>query len=493
MIEDSADDAALLLRELGHGGLQVEHVRVETEDEMRAALDQRAWDLVISDYSLPHFDALGALDVMKRSKRDLPFIIVSGTVGEDTAVAAMRSGAHDYVMKANLKRLPETVRREVREAQLRRERISLEAQMRHAQKMEAVGMLATGVAHDFNNLLTVILSFSQFVHDDLPAGHPARLDLREVVECAGRAAGLTRQLLTFSRRSVFDPQLVDVNSVVTAAEKMLKRLVGKHIDYASVPCAEETGTIADRGLLEQVLVNLVVNARDAMPDGGKLTVETQVLDREGVSYVQLAVTDTGVGMPPDVQQRIFEPFFTTKPAGRGTGLGLSTVLGIVKQCGGDLAVHSSPGKGTTFKVYLQRSHAPAPLLASAAMKRVRGSETVLVVEDQAGVRAAVQRTLNSTGFRVIEASRGREALELMGKKHEPVHLVLTDLNLPEMTGTELVQRLRQDEPSLKALYMSGFAGGALSHQGVVDSTMSFLQKPFTPDVLVHKVRAALDT
>jgi len=481
------------LRELAHGGLQIEHLRVESEEAMRSALDQKPWDVVISDYSLPHFDAMRALEVMKASKRDLPFIIASGTVGEDAAVAAMRSGAHDYVMKSALKRLPETVRREVREAQLRRERISLEAQMRHAQKMEAVGLLATGVAHDFNNLLTVILSFSQFVHDDLPTEHPARQDLKEVVECAGRAAGLTRQLLTFSRRSVFDPQLVDVNSVLVSAEKMLTRLLGKHIDYASVPCPDETGTIADRGLLEQVLVNLVVNARDAMPDGGKLTVETHVLEREGHPYVLLAVTDTGMGMTPEVQQRIFEPFFTTKPEGRGTGLGLSTVLGIVKQCGGDLAVHSTSGKGTTFKVYLPRAHAAQPAKARESAGRAKGTETVLVVEDQAPVRAAVQRTLNSTGFRVIEASRGREALQLIEKKLEPVHLVLTDLNLPEMSGTELVQQLRAVDPSLKALYMSGFAGGALTHQGVVDASMSFLQKPFTPDVLVNKVRAALDT
>ncbi len=435
---------------------------------------------------------MSALQLVKDSQLDLPFIIVSGTVGEDVAVAAMRSGAHDYVMKANMRRLPETLRREVKEAQLRRERRSLEEQVRQAQKMEAVGQLASGVAHDFNNLLTVIMSFSQFVHDDLPADHRGRADLKEVVECASRAAGLTRQLLTFSRRSVFDPQPIDVNSVLASSEKMLKRLVGAHIDYRTLPCAEQAGTIADRGLLEQVVVNLVVNARDAMPEGGKLTVETALLERDGRPFVMIAVTDTGVGMTPDVQARIFEPFFTTKGEGRGTGLGLATVLGIVKQAGGDIAVYSSPGKGTTFKVYLPH-FAPGEEREQAELPRAApGNETVLVVEDQGPVRAAVYRTLSSTGYRVLEASRGRDALELVERRREPIDLVLTDLMLPEMTGQEMVQRMRELNPRVRVLYMSGYAGGALAHQGVVEPGMTFLQKPFTPDVLVHKVRAALD-
>ncbi|MBK7863535.1 MAG: response regulator [Archangiaceae bacterium] len=493
MIEDSPDDETLLIRALSQAGFVIEHLRVETAEDMRAALQSQTWDVVISDYRLPRFDAIGALNQLKLSKLDLPFIIVSGNIGEDAAVAAMRGGAHDYVMKSNLRRLPETLRREVKEAQLRRERRSLEEQVRQAQKMEAVGQLASGIAHDFNNLLTVILSFSQFVYDDLPVDHKGREDLREVVDCAARAAGLTRQLLTFSRRSVFDPQLIDLNTVLATTEKMLKRLLGKGIDYTTLPCADTAWAFVDRGLVEQVVVNLVVNARDAMPDGGKLTVETQVVSRDGKPFVMIAVTDTGVGMTPEVQQRIFEPFFTTKGEGYGTGLGLATVMGIVKECGGDIEVTSAPGRGTTFKVYLPRAPEatearPAPQPSTLE----RGHETVLVVEDQAPVRAAVHRVLASTGYRVLEASRGRDALTLVEAVRTPVHLVLTDLQLPEMSGPDMVKKLRALSPEMKVLYMSGFAGGALSRQGIVEPGMSFLQKPFTPDVLMHKVRAALD-
>jgi two-component system, cell cycle sensor histidine kinase and response regulator CckA len=239
-------------------------------------------------------------------------------------------------------------------------------------------------------------------------------------------------------------------------------------------------------------VNLVVNARDAMPDGGKLTLETALHLREGKPFVMLAVTDTGVGMRPEVQARIFEPFFTTKGEGRGTGLGLSTVLGIVKQAGGDIAVYSTPGKGTTFKVYLPYFTPGAPREQAEPPHAAGGNETVLVVEDQDPVRSAVHRTLSSTGYRVLEASRGRDALELIAKRKEPIDLVLTDWMLPDMTGQEMVRRMRGLNPRVRVLYMSGYAGGTLAHQGVVEPSMTFLQKPFTPDVLFHKVRAALD-
>ncbi len=488
LIEDSADDSELLLRALRQGDLEVEHLRVETESEVRAALTQ-SWDAVISDFSLPELDAFRALDLVKATGKDLPFIIVSGTMGEDVAVSAMRAGAHDYVMKANLRRLSETLRREVKEAALRRERRSLEEQVRQAQKMEAVGQLASGVAHDFNNLLTVILSFSQFAHDDLPPDHPSRDDLREVVECATRAAGLTRQLLTFSRKTVYDPQLIDVNQVISGSDKMLRRLLGARIDYATMPSKEPATVVADRALMEQVVVNLAVNARDAMPAGGKLTVETALT----AGRVMIAVTDDGTGMTSDVKARIFEPFFTTKQPGYGTGLGLSTVEGIVRQAGGEIAVYSEPDRGTTFKVYLPHVSLHASAAIAAPQPRIaRGTETVLVVEDQDPVRAAVQRTLTSNGYTVLEASRPSDAISLLKARRGPVDLVLTDLVLPEMNGADLVEKLRLTQPDVAVLYMSGYAGGALVHQGVVEPGSRFLQKPFTPDALVHKVRAVLD-
>jgi two-component system, cell cycle sensor histidine kinase and response regulator CckA len=487
LIEDSAEDAELLVRALRQGNVELTLERVEAEPELRSALKHK-WDAVISDFNLPQLDPLHALALVKAADSDLPFIIVSGTMGEDVAVAAMRAGAQDYVMKSSLKRLAETLKREVKEAGLRRERRSLEEQVRQAQKMEAVGQLATSIAHDFNNLLTVILSFSQFAHDDLPNEHPSRQDLREVVECAQRAAGLTRQLLSFSRKTVYDPQLIDVNAVLHASDKMLRRLLGARIDYATLTSQEPAYVVADRGLVEQVVVNLVVNARDAMPAGGKLTVETSVQGER----VMIAVTDTGVGMSEQVKARIFEPFFTTKQPGYGTGLGLSTAHGIVKQAGGELSVYSETGRGTTFKVYLPYRAPDASVGARADAPRVvRGTETVLIVEDQDPVREAVQRILTSHGYTVLQAARPGDALQL-GRKSTRLDLVLTDLVLPEMNGAELVQQLQSRRPGLRVLYMSGYAGGALTHQGAVEPGATFLQKPFTPDALTHKVRAVLD-
>jgi signal transduction histidine kinase len=355
-IEDSADDEALLVRALTAAGFHLEHQRVETEEALRAALAEGPWDAVICDWSLPCLDALRALKLLSDSRLDLPFLIVSGTVGEEAAVEAMRAGAHDYVMKSNLRRLPETLRREVREAGLRRDRRSLEEQVRKAQKLGTVGLLASGVAHELNNLLTVVLGGSQLVHGDLPESHASRKDLDEVIECARRATALTRQLLALGRGSnAHEPQQVDLNGVLESTGQLLRRLVGKHIEYLVRPGEQRAATVADPGLLDQVLVNLVLNARDAMPDGGTLTVSTRVVERAGLPFVVLTVTDTGVGMTAEVRSRIFEPFFTTKPGDRGTGLGLSTVLGIAKQYGGDVLVQSEPGRGTLFEVYLPQA------------------------------------------------------------------------------------------------------------------------------------------
>ncbi|MBK7857503.1 MAG: response regulator [Archangiaceae bacterium] len=495
LIEDSLDDEALLLRLLKKADFQLDALRVEDTPALESALQEK-WDLVISDYNLPRLDAMTALTLVRQAAGDVPFIIVSGVMGEETAVEAIKLGADDYVMKSNLARLPQTIRRELKDAQLRRERRSLEEQVRHSQKMEAMGQLAASVAHDFNNLLTVMMNFTQFAHDDLPAEHPSRADLREVVECGNRAAVLTRQLLAFGRKSVAEPQLTDLNAELTSCEKMLKRLLGPRIDYRTVPSQVPAWCVVDRGLIEQVLVNLVVNARDAMPDGGKLTVETALVEKHPTlqtPHVLLAITDTGVGMTDEVQKHIFEPFFTTKGPGRGTGLGLSTVAGIVKQCQGELSVYSAPGLGTTFKIYLPCAGEATLREAKALEAPVRGGgETVLLVEDQEPVRIAVNRMLQARGYRVVEAGHPRDALELLASGGPRVDLVLTDLVLPEMTGKELVARLRSARPGLPVLYMSGDAGGAMDHQGVIEPGTSFLQKPFTPDGLMHKVRVALD-
>ncbi|MBL8951816.1 MAG: response regulator [Myxococcaceae bacterium] len=497
LIEDSADDEALVLRALRQGELDVDPLRVEDLVSLKSALRQQHWDVVVSDYQLPTLDARDALALVRERAPDLPFIIVSGAVSEDVVVEAIKLGADDYVMKSNLTRLPTTIRRELKDAQLRRERKSLEEQVRQSQKMEAMGQLACAVAHDFNNLLTVIINFTQFVHDDLGDEHPSRADLHEVVECGHRAAILTRQLLAFGRKSVVSPAVIDLNAELQSCERMLKRLLGPRIDYVTLPTEMPSWVFVDRGLVEQVLVNLVVNARDAMPGGGKLTVETALVEKHpdfDTPHVMLAITDTGIGMTEDVQQRIFEPFFTTKGVGHGTGLGLSTVAAIVKQCKAQLAVYSAPGRGTTFKLYFPCAARPSggAAASSEAVRPKGGNERILVVEDHEPVRLAVTRTLTAKGYRVVEARTPYDAIALLGDSAEPFDLVLTDVVLPDMSGDQLVSHIRVGRPDIAVLFMSGYAAGALGHQGVVPPGTTFLPKPFTPDGLVGKVRAALD-
>jgi signal transduction histidine kinase len=505
-VEDSPEDAALVERELRRAGFAPSVNRVETADAMRAALQDGEWDIVLSDYNLPEFSAPAALRVLKDTGRDLPLIIVSGTVGEDVAVGAMLAGANDYVMKSSLRRLGPSIQRELKEAQARRERHTLQLSLREAQKMEVMGQLAGGIAHDFNNLLTVIISFSRFALEDLPADSKCREDLTEVVSCADRAATLVRQLLAFSRRSVFSPQPLDVNHVLASSSKMLKRLVGEHIDLVFLSQDGLWPVIADPGLIEQMAVNLIVNARDAMPRGGKLTVETRNVDAgahetaadpaHSSSCVMIAISDTGTGIAPEVLGRIFEPFFTTKPPGSGTGLGLATVHGIVKQLKGDITVYSAVGRGTSFKVYIPRAtdaelhsaQAPAHEDPDRAC-----TETVLLVEDEEGVRNVARRALESKGYVVIEAQRPGEALTRVAAHMGPLDLIITDLVMPEMSGPELVERLTRLRPGVPVLFMSGYASGALTHQGVLPQGSLFVQKPFTPASLLRTVNRAVES
>jgi PAS domain S-box-containing protein len=380
----------------------------------------------------------------------------------------------------------------------------LEQQLRQAQKMEAVGRLAGGVAHDFNNLLTVITSYSDLLYEELAEGDPKRDDLTQIIKAATGAAALTRQLLAFSRQQVIQPRVLDVNAVVESTRKLLTRLIGEDVQLVATLAPDLGPVMNDPGQIEQVIMNLVVNARDAMPEGGALTIETANVDVDAEfvrghplaqpgRYVMLAVTDTGIGMDAETQMHVFEPFFTTKEAGKGTGLGLATVYGIVKQAGGFIWLYSELGRGSSFKVYLPRIEGGAgPADPSATTPLPRGTETVLVVEDAAAVRTVVRQMLERSGYTVLDAADGTLALEIAARHHGPIHLVVTDVVMPAMGGRQLSEHLSRLRPETKVLYTSGYTDDAIVRHGVLESGVPFLQKPFTPEALVRKVREVLD-
>jgi PAS domain S-box-containing protein len=382
----------------------------------------------------------------------------------------------------------------------------LEQQVFQAQKMEAIGRLAGGVAHDFNNLLTAILGSTDLLLESLPSDHPGREDAEETRKAALRAADLTRQLLAFSRQQVLAPRVLDLNEVVANMDRMLQRLIGEDIELRTVLARDLGAVRADAGQLEQVIVNLAVNARDAMPGGGKLTIETLnvALDEAYVaaqavvvpgSYVMLAVSDSGTGMDALTQARVFEPFFTTKAKGQGTGLGLATVYGIVKQSGGYIWVYSEPGQGTTFKVYLPRAAAPVestspdPVITGS----LRGSETILLVEDQQEVRNLIRKMLEARGYHVLVAASGHDALRLTVQHAGTIDLLVTDVVMPGMSGREVALLLAPAHPKMKTLYLSGYTDESIVRHGLLEPGIAFLQKPFAAEALARKVREVLST
>jgi two-component system cell cycle sensor histidine kinase/response regulator CckA len=470
---------------------------------------QAPYDVCLVDYRLGLESGVALIKHAISDGFRGPMILLTGVGDHNVDVEAMRVGAADYLVKGQItsqlieRVIRHSIERKVAEAALRKS----EEQLRQSQKMEAVGSLAGGLAHDFNNLLSVILSYSELLANALKDGDPMRADLNDINEAGLRAADLTRQLLAFSRQQVLQPRILNLNDVFAGMEKMLRRVIGADIELLNLADPELCKILADPGQMEQILMNLAVNARDAMPKGGTLTIETSTVllsesdtaEHVGLKAglnVMLVVTDTGTGMDKATLTRIFEPFFTTKGIGKGTGLGLSTVFGIVKQSGGTIWASSEPGKGTAFTTYFPAAEsstfAPSSIPPTYSEPRgLHGSETVLVVEDEERVRVLVRTILRKYGYQVLEARSGGDALMVCEQHHASINLLLTDVVLPHISGPELATRLLATRPEMRVLFMSGYTGGLVLEQDIHGTRATFLQKPITPEALVRRVRDAL--
>ena len=470
--------------------------------------------LAILDWVMPGPDGIELCRRVRALGRENPtyLILLTATSGKENIVTALEAGADDYLCKPFDReelhaRLQVGLRIVRLQASLAARVHELEQALSGAQKMEAVGRLAGGVAHDFNNLLTIILSSSDIVLGTDELGAEEREMVRLIKDAGERGARLTRQLLTFSRRQVVNPQILSLNGRVTEAEGMLRRLIGEEISFVTRLDPALPPVKADPGQIDQVLMNLVVNARDAMPEGGTLRIETGGVDLDEADaakwpalrpgrYAVLSVGDTGCGMDEETKKHIFEPFFTTKEVGKGTGLGLATVYGIVKHSDGHIAVDSEPGRGTIFRIYLPEVEEVAGVVVSRPSAQgtsaLSGKETVLLAEDDDGVRALARAILQAHHYHVLEARDGDEAVRLSSRWPKPIDLLVTDVSMPRLSGLQLVDRLKPSRPAMKVLYVSAYPGETIGHGRLLHRDVWFLQKPFTPSVLVRKVREILD-
>ncbi len=504
MVEDSDADTDLVIMELRRGGYDVSFERVNTPLAMSATLHDRAWDVVICDFSLPNFSGADALRLLRGRNPDTPFIYVSGVIGAETAVAALKQGAHDYVVKGSLKRLLPAIQRELKEAEQRREKARLERQRRHQERFEAIGRLAGGIAHDFNNLIGAILGWAELGQDEAPNGSGLQDRFRQIRNQAERAAGLTTQLLAFARRQVLQPVKLDVNKSILEMRSFLASGMEGSIEFKIILDPHLDVIQGDASQIGQVTMNLCINARDAMPRGGRLIIETHNVDIDKEycqrnsdghpgRYVMLVVSDTGIGMDPGTVDHLFEPFFTTKDLHKGTGLGLATVYGIVKQHNGFLNVYSEVGKGSTFRVYFPSSTGNASQLQpDSATISVRGSETILVAEDHEGTRAVASEILTSHGYETILAADGQEALRLFRQDPARIDLAILDVAMPGLSGTEAFTLMSAIRPDLPVVFISGHT----SESPLLNSKMAagavFLQKPYALKALCQIVRSTLD-
>lgn len=635
IIEDYEDDVLLLLHHLSKGGLKIEYKVAETATQMQTYLAENSWDLVISDYALPGFDGLSALKILQKSKQDIPFIIVSGAIGEETAVAVMKAGAHDYIMKDELSRLVPAIRRELKEAterqerrriqrelaesearyrllaenvsdviwtmnmdfnftyispsierilgytiqeamelQLRKiitkssldiairtyrklfslisekkeinnkfsrlelqmidkngdihwsevsisflmdkhkipygligtarditERKTLEEKIIESQKMEAINRLAGGIAHDFNNLLTVIKGYCELGLFKVSKLDPLYQNFEHIHRATERAGLLTRQLLAFSRRQVLKPVIINLNKIINEIKPMLKRIIDEDIELITLLDPDIGNIQVDAGQIEQVVMNLAANARDAMPGGGQLKISTtrayidKTIIQENLEiatgpYSILEISDTGEGMDENTKAHVFEPFFTTKKESKGTGLGMASVYGIVKQSGGFIELQSKPKIGTRITIYFPQIDQPANKTETTKIRKPQqgGKETILLVEDEEVVRNLIANVLRMHGYTVLEAAQAGDALLICEKQADAIDMVLTDIVMPRMNGKELVERIRSQHKKMKVLFISGYSETVQFSK----SDENYLQKPFQPVELLEKVRHILD-
>ena len=503
LVEDSEDDALLLVRELRRGGYDVSYNRVDSPVAMRTALDEGTWDIVLSDYSMPGFSGTEALSLLRSRNIDIPFVFVSGTIGEDVAVKALQAGAQDYVLKGKLARLLSAVERSLREAEARREQRRLEARVGQLQRFEAIGRLAGGIAHDFNNVLGAILGWADLGLLEMPEESRGRERLVKIRRQAERAAALTRQLLAFARRQVLEPHNVNVNALVTETVGLMEKVIGVNVHVELRLAAELAPAWADPGQIEQILMNLCINARDAMPEGGRLIISTDVAELEAGAdeqrsyfrpgrYVLLSVADTGTGMDAATLEHIFEPFFTTKEVGKGTGLGLATVYGIVKQHDGMIEVDSEPGRGTRFRVYLPQGKGVADAREKTPETTVcGGSETILVAEDNDDLREAAREIIEGLGYRVLLARDGEEAVRLFAENSTAVDLLVMDVTMPRKGGPAALTEMSALNPGVPVIFTTGYAKDGESLASIGGPRVEILQKPYGSSTLAQKIRALL--
>jgi len=503
IVEDSADDAELLLVHLRRAGFAPAWKRIETEGDYLESLGERI-DLIFSDFSLPQFSTFRALELLQKSHFEIPFVVVSGTIGDERAVEILKSGATDYVLKDHLSRLGPVVKRALKESAERVERRKLHEQFLQAQKMESIGQLAGGVAHDFNNVLTVIQGHASMLRARPELPEEVRGSVNQILLAAERAATLTRQLLTFSRKQVTQTRVLDLNEVVANLTKMLKHVLRADVSLHVNTNSRAFLVRANAGMIEQVLMNLAINASDAMPQGGKLAITTSdeligpeyvQLNPQGAEgdYVCLSVSDSGEGISQENLSRIFEPFFTTKPAGRGTGLGLATVYGIVRQHSGWITVYSELGKGTLFRIYLPAAKERADAkVERPVLEAVRGgTETILLIEDEAPLRALDRSILEGYGYEVVEADCAKAAMERWEEHRNRIAVILTDIVVPGgVNGPDLAKKFRAEKPALRVIFSSGYGADMIDlepREGV-----NFLQKPYSPHRLAKAVRDVLE-